>query len=272
MKVTETTARKIVIADIELDPVTLYLEDLGEARGKATITCCDDSWSYYWNAMGKRSIAEFLLQADNDYLARKFSRGISSRIADMDALAKEAQKEVLAQRRRRACDAFEARELFDACPGIAGCDRIDQCDTDLMQQIFGDEWWQGTGTATKPNPKYKYICRILDAVKAALKELVGARKSGTEEGEIIGLRLYALHLEGEVRAHKDSMKTVLELVHPCDDPKHTHPICQAIQTFRQLATSPLTKPKTVWLVEEPGTVDGSLAALKTILDHAPEKP
>ncbi|MCB1949212.1 hypothetical protein, partial [Nitrosomonas sp.] len=37
----------------------------------------------------------------------------------------------------------------------------------LMRAIFGDNWMYEE-TPTKPNPKYEYLCRIVDAVKAAL--------------------------------------------------------------------------------------------------------
>ena len=171
LNVTETTARKIVISGIErLDTVALYLEDTGPGAGKATITCFNDSWSYYWGSIGTTSLAKFLLQADNNYLAHKFSSGLTERIPDMNALAAEGRKKVVAMRKQRELDDYEARTLFNECDEIANRDQVDQCPPELMQEVFGDEWWM-VDAPSKPNPDYEYLCRILNAVKAALKEL-----------------------------------------------------------------------------------------------------
>lgn len=62
MKIESTTVKKLVITGVpSLDAIAVYLEDQGPGRGKATITCFNKCWSYFWGAMGECKIREFLL-------------------------------------------------------------------------------------------------------------------------------------------------------------------------------------------------------------------
>jgi hypothetical protein len=54
-----------------LDPVYVYWEDFGEGRGRATITCYGEAWTGYWGAMAGKTIKEFFLYADIDYIVTR---------------------------------------------------------------------------------------------------------------------------------------------------------------------------------------------------------
>ncbi len=45
-------------------------------------------------------------------------------------------------------------------------------DHDLMQRVFGDEWWYKL--PKKPNPKYQYLCRIIAAAQEGVKAAIGS--------------------------------------------------------------------------------------------------
>ena len=53
-----------------LDPITVYADDLGEGRGRLTVCCYSDSWSYTaaWGAMGG-SLRSFIAGLNPHYLA-----------------------------------------------------------------------------------------------------------------------------------------------------------------------------------------------------------
>ncbi|WP_296247586.1 hypothetical protein [uncultured Stenotrophomonas sp.] len=53
-----------------LDPITVYADDLGEGRGRLTVCCYSDSWSYTaaWGAMGG-SLHRFIAALNPHYLA-----------------------------------------------------------------------------------------------------------------------------------------------------------------------------------------------------------
>ncbi len=53
-----------------LDPITVYADDLGEGRGRLTVCCYSDSWSYTagWGAMGG-SLHSFIADLNPHYLA-----------------------------------------------------------------------------------------------------------------------------------------------------------------------------------------------------------
>jgi hypothetical protein len=53
-----------------LDPITVYADDLGEGRGRLTVCCYADSWSYTaaWGAMGG-GLHSFVAGLNAHYLA-----------------------------------------------------------------------------------------------------------------------------------------------------------------------------------------------------------
>lgn len=174
MNVTTSIATKICITDVpRLDPISVYLEDLGPERGKVTITCFDDSWTNFWGSMGKgRTVRDFFIGCDNGYLCSKFASGLYSTVEDFDQITAHARKGIIDQRKESIAygGSFTkdvARELWDDAENLSSYHTdLPETYADLMYKIFGDEWWHGL--PQKPNYKYDYICRILDAVKEAL--------------------------------------------------------------------------------------------------------
>ena len=112
MKIEKSTVEKIKITGAKnLDPVSVFLEDLEPGRGKITIECYGKSWSAYWGAMGKeRTISQFFCDANTEYIVGYLDGQLRS----------------------------------------------------VIYESYEDE--EGT-----PNHHYEYLCRIVGAVKEALK-------------------------------------------------------------------------------------------------------
>lgn len=166
MNVTEETAVKLVITRIpDLDPITVFLEDHGEAQGTITITSFGESWNSYWGAMGKgHTIETFFCKCNEDYLANKLSPRIESTVHDVEAIENHAKRHIFKSLRARDIDKNEARELYDEiCQGIE-----EPLDGELLHNVYGDEWWHAL--PEKPNHKYEYLCKIIRTVQAAIKE------------------------------------------------------------------------------------------------------
>lgn len=54
------------------DPVTVYMQDLGESEGEMTVICWGRAWSGYWGYMGKGyDLRRFVLSSSSEYLAGK---------------------------------------------------------------------------------------------------------------------------------------------------------------------------------------------------------
>ena len=51
------------------DPIYCYFEDFGPGVGRITIACYGDAWTAAWNAMGNRTVREFVAQCDPGYLS-----------------------------------------------------------------------------------------------------------------------------------------------------------------------------------------------------------
>lgn len=168
MKIEKSTVTKMVINGApRLDPITVFLEDFEPRRGGITIKCYDQSWTAYWGGMGDNLVAEFFNSVSVDYISGCLSRGLSRNIFDPDAVIASAKKEICSERRKLYTSADEARDLFDEIDGVEIGDDPWQHAT-LMQKIYGDEWWYQL--PEKPNPDWEYLCQIVAAVQAALKQ------------------------------------------------------------------------------------------------------
>ena len=166
MKVTKEMVQKLIITDVpSLDLVAVYLEDLGEGKGKITITCFGQSWTSFWGSMGEgHTIATFFSSCDNHYLAKKLS-DIRSEVDDPDKLLEDMKKVIITKRKAMELTEEDARKYYG---------EVDDSDSesimtnhDLLYNVYGDEWW--CCLPKKSNHEYEYLCRIITAVKEALK-------------------------------------------------------------------------------------------------------
>ena len=175
MQITTETVQKLIITDVpNLDPVAVYLEDQGAERGKVTITCFNDSWSYFWGSMGKgNDIRKFFLSCDEHYLARKFDSNIDDTVDDPGKLVEVAKKEIIKDRRDERHTKGKAREMYDDADDLYDLwhefnGQGGETYRDRMYEIFGEEFWYSI--PKMPNYKYEYLCRIINTVKAALQQ------------------------------------------------------------------------------------------------------
>lgn len=184
MKIETSTVTKLTITEVaRLDPITVILEDIEPRKGKIIIECYGKSWSSYWGGMGSDTIAQFFGSMDEHYLAKNLS-DISADITDGDSIKDGAFRQIIVLRwgkmvrSRLSVDGYvrigrdeittaEARELWEEVDS-ADFGSDGWSDPKLMQKVFGDEWWYRL--PTKPNPDYQYLCRIINAVQAALKQ------------------------------------------------------------------------------------------------------
>ena len=170
MKIQTSTVTKLMVTNIpDLYPISIYLEDLGPERGKITVTCFDDSWSYFWSHMGEgNTIRSFFPQCDNQYIIGKFASHLPQTVDDMDKLAAAAKDYICKERRTGDFTKEVARELYDDVEYLPGYESSDTTEyREQMYKIFGDEWYYQV--PQQSNHKYEYLCRIINAVKEALR-------------------------------------------------------------------------------------------------------
>lgn len=187
MKAELTSIQRLIITDAgDLDPITVYLEDIprGGAEspiGKVTITCHQKAWTATWGAMGKRSVADFLRNSSTDYLVNKLGKGNETHEKAFcgQALEQQAKKTILDCRRGRTGMHYidglsrdEARALYDAITETS-IENLDDCwqHHKLMNQVFGDEWFLVVDHAEADNPHYHYLFSIITAIQDSLREL-----------------------------------------------------------------------------------------------------
>ncbi len=175
LQVERSTVTKLVITGApNLDPITVFLEDLAPCKGKITVSCWGKSWTAYWGGMWKRlNIGQFFCELNTSYIIGYFDQAMSPRQFSGEALADKVQVSVLKDRRRGELGQDEARDLFTEAEDIRESPSIEHlhgAHSELMHKIFGDEWWHLTNDATEPNPDYAYLERIIHAVQQALRQ------------------------------------------------------------------------------------------------------
>ncbi|KRP74608.1 hypothetical protein [Pseudomonas lactis] len=173
--VERSTVTKLVITGApQLDPVTVFLEDLAPRKGKITVSCWGKSWTAYWGGMWDGlNIGQFFCELNAGYVIGYFDQAMSPRQFSGEALANKVQAAVLKDRRRDEHGQYEARELFTEAEHLRESPSIDHlhgAHSELMHKIFGDEWWHLANDATEPNPDYAYLERIIHAVQQALRQ------------------------------------------------------------------------------------------------------
>ena len=153
MKTVKKQTETYVLTEIEkLDAVTVYVTNYDAGKGKIVIECFGDAWAHYWGAMGGRTVQEFVLGADNDYLLNKLLK--ETRGTDFDKINELAQKR-----------GFDFCVTSDVEVAMAASD---------MQKCFGDDWYMDLPQCA--TSEYQYLNSILIAVKTAFLE----EKSTTE--------------------------------------------------------------------------------------------
>lgn len=95
----------------------ITLDQTGPNAGRIAIASDFGSWNTSWNAMGG-TLKEFLTKCDIDYLCKNFANRTHF---NADATIK-GMKDVLFQHRRKEwIEQGEARKVYDAIVGLAGC-------------------------------------------------------------------------------------------------------------------------------------------------------
>jgi hypothetical protein len=67
-------------------------------------------------------------------------------------------------------DGVRAQEKSVHIRYVSTIDDLGGAHRELMQRVFGDEWWHLDNDATAPNPDWYYLERIIFAVQRALRQ------------------------------------------------------------------------------------------------------
>ncbi|MFY0183224.1 hypothetical protein PV767_03980 [Stenotrophomonas rhizophila] len=97
----------------KLDPISVFVQDQAAGRGRIVVTCYGNAWQGFWNAMGDRTVMQFVAQCDPDYVAGSMLQGRQTRIAKHERdYATRIAAEVIAEFRTLIDD------QRDAAPGV----------------------------------------------------------------------------------------------------------------------------------------------------------
>lgn len=175
MEVQEIFTRTVKLTKLQsLDPITVHLENYEPGKGKIGIECFGKSWSAYWGGMSGDPVEKFFVSCNADYLIGCLSPSLRSEVDDFEALEKLARKQICELRRASELTMANAAALWEEAEEIG---RVETPSTlrdrhwDFMYAVFGEDWWHAI--PVKPNPRYQYLKRILEAVQEGLKKVIG---------------------------------------------------------------------------------------------------
>ena len=145
MKVTVKNVECIDITGVEeLDPISVYIDHVQEHAAEIVIKCYDKSWTHYWGSMGS-DLKTFFIDANNSYLINKLDHECTISKVDIDQIIEDA------------------KDLdMHICPSSYVSD-------EEGFEIYGENWDGEFPVLEKY--EYKYIERIVDAVRNAFKTL-----------------------------------------------------------------------------------------------------
>jgi len=129
-----------------------------------------ESYSTHWNAMGNNTLEQFVLKTDNHYLSKNLASLKELSSPDYDGFITNIKNQLIEQRRQWGGLKDEIRELWDKLGEIHACEEYfhNAFNHELLHEVAGDEWWHSIPEVD--STLYKYLCRILDALKACLAE------------------------------------------------------------------------------------------------------
>ncbi|WP_100913571.1 hypothetical protein [Pseudoalteromonas spongiae] len=179
MEIEQSKVTKLKLTKVEnLDPITVFIEDIEAGKGKITIECWGKSWSAYWGGMGGRNITEFWQSSSSvDYLANcLWDHANPKTELDFDQVTKNVREKVLELRRENLVDSFFAREIYDidqwqefgpqhtyddwSCPSHLDKDDFERLNLPDHSEI-----------PEKLTSDYNYLTRIVSAVRDAFNQL-----------------------------------------------------------------------------------------------------
>lgn len=146
MKVDKQKPDTYILTNLKnLDPVTVYVTNYETGKGKIVIECFGSAWAFSWGGMGERSLQEFFISCNNDYILNKLLKTTTQ--TDFDAINDAAKK-----------------KGFDIC---VTSDVEVAMQYDQMTDCFGTDWFMDLPTCS--THEYKYLDGIVNAVKEAFK-------------------------------------------------------------------------------------------------------
>ena len=189
MKVETGTVTILRISEVpRLDPIRVTLDNGELGKGRITIECYSKAWSAYWGAMSDRTVEQFFVDCGNDYLIGNLSPGLYPISPIGETLEKDA-KRVIRHRRKGIGEWRDmpltdeaAMELMDRASALGHCNGESSAweNSSLLIDIYGQDWYR-IAKCEGPNHEYKYLERICDAVREALKTQAAA-KEGAQQG------------------------------------------------------------------------------------------
>lgn len=167
VRTSPTTVTKLLINDIEnLDPVSVYLEDYEEGRGRIIIHCWNKVWSSYWGGMGSKTISQFVISCDKHYLAKNLDYNLVDTPAQVDeSKVQDATRKIIGQKYRSGeIDKEEVQYLLSEIDYASGEEIVA---SSALRNGLGYDW--SVELPRCENPRLQYLYRILDAVREGLK-------------------------------------------------------------------------------------------------------
>jgi len=169
MNIEEDVVTRIRLSGSEvLDPVDVIFVNSSPGRGKIYIECRGKSWSSYWGAMGSLTVQEFFISCGSDYIIKNLSDICTTQyIPSGEKFVSALYKYIHEMSRAGVLSKASEKELLVAAQHFSESGFTTPIQ-EIMQKVFGDDWW--TCVPTEPNPEYEYLKIVVETVQEGLRE------------------------------------------------------------------------------------------------------
>lgn len=178
MQVKKLNVLSFSVSGVEgIDSIQVIAEEMDRGCGRLTVVCCAESWTAKWLNMGC-SLPDFISGVSNDYIIGCFAPSLGCYTdADNGVNLRFVKAEIIKRRRDRLIDSNKARAMWTEA-GDAENVKENCCGYlpgDELPWLFGSEPWHAQWPQVE-NPEYKYLEKILDAMREGFRQLVEESK------------------------------------------------------------------------------------------------
>ena len=178
MEIEQAGVTKLNLTELDaLDPVSVFIEDYEPGRGKITFECYGKSWSYYWDGMSGKGVAEFFLSCDVCYLTNcLWDHSLPKTELDYDGIQLSVRKWVIESRRDYLIDKSTARFLYDESDWSIHAPQHTYDDWTCPYYLDDDtfenmSFLHEQDVPEKSTSDYVYLARIIEAIQEAFSQI-----------------------------------------------------------------------------------------------------
>jgi len=191
MKIDVYSTKTIKATDIKgLDPITLFIENIEDSKGRLTILCHGKAWTVYWGGMSGKTVEDFFLSCNNSYIISILLEDKGTMEIDYIETKNEIKRSLFSRYRKSVSPLDtkdEYREDYDFIQDyhIETLNDVDMMISSLNHDDIYEVIYENL--PKRHTDEYLYLDKIVTATKEILKHNSLYPKPSVLDGDIFKL-------------------------------------------------------------------------------------